>query len=122
MPLDATWSLRRLGFNGCCRAHWWHPTEADTLYTIDGPPGTRAGVYEWSATSGEIIHRLYDAPPAVTSPDGRYQIYNNNGHARIVDTTTSDEWTTPLLGATPAISPDNTRITWVTSALMPSFP
>lgn len=116
-PLNehAAWMLRQIGFDQCCWSYWWHPTDADTFYVVDGSPGQRAGVFQWSASSGRSVGLLHAAPPIVTSPDGRYQIFNNSGAARIVDTESGEEWTTPPLGSTPAINPDNTRIMWVTS-------
>jgi len=117
-PLDpaATWTTRQLGFGQCCWGHWWDATNPDRLYVIDGGPGERAGVFAWSATGTTQPTRLYDAPPAITSPDGTHLIYNNSGQARIVNTTDNTEWITPLLGATPALSPDNSRLTWTTTA------
>ncbi len=116
LPQNSTWSMRQLGFDRCCWAHWWDPVNPDALYVIDGSPGTRASVSRWSANAGSMDAIVSEAPPAITSPDGRYNIYNNNGYARIVDTTDDSEIRTPLLGATPAINPDNTAITWTTTA------
>ncbi|MFW5748269.1 MAG: M23 family metallopeptidase [Chloroflexota bacterium] len=114
LPDNLDWQLRRVGFDQCCWSHWWDPVDPDRFYVIDGSPGQRAAVSAWDATTGTVAGIVNAAPPAVTSPDGRYEIYNNGGYARIVDRTNDSEFTTPLLGATPAINPGGTRLTWTT--------
>ena len=115
IPVDTNWSIRRIGFDQCCWVHWWDTVDTDRFYVIDGTAGQRASVQAWSAASGQLETVISAAPPAVTSPDGRYQIYNNHGYIRIVDSSNGEEWTTPLLGATPAMNPANTHLTWTTS-------
>ncbi len=44
LPADSQWQIRRIAYEGCCAVFWFHPTQPDVLYVIDGSPGTPAGV------------------------------------------------------------------------------
>jgi len=114
IPADADWALRRIGFDQCCWQKWWDPLDADRLYAIDGSGGTRGAVIAFSAETGNTIEVVSDAPPAVTSPDGTYAIFNN-GNTNLIQHRLSDAQFTVQTGRmTPAISTDNSRLTWTT--------
>jgi hypothetical protein len=109
---DATVELRQIGFDRCCRQHWWDATDPDRLYVIDGSPGQRAAVSAWSAQTGEMVEVVDSAPPVVTSPDGTYAIYNNGAQNVIRHRATGEEFTVQTQGVTPAISTGNSRLVW----------
>lgn len=55
-----------------------------------------------------------EAPPAVTSPDGTYQIYNNGDHTLIRSRLNPDEqYRVQTQGVTPGLSTDNSKLVWV---------
>jgi hypothetical protein len=103
-----TWHLRRIGYDGCCANVWWHPTNADLLYTVDGNEGQRASIMEWSAASGTPTSLTSPAPPPLLSPDGTHQIIP--GDQMTIRRADDAEWlvNTP----TGAISTDNSRLLW----------
>lgn len=109
---NTAWTLRPIGFDQCCWQRWWHPTSPDILYVIDGVNGQRAGVFEWSAVSGTMVNLLSAAPPAVQSPDGTFQIFNDGFQVRIRRASDGTETVVQTQGATPGISADNTRLVW----------
>jgi hypothetical protein len=79
---------------------------------IDGAENQRAAVFAWSASAGTITDMIGEAPPAVTSPDGTHQVFNNGGAIVIRRIADGAEFTPQTQGATPGISPDNTQIVW----------
>lgn len=116
IPPDASWSVRQVGFDECCRQFWWDPKDPDLFYTIDGSPGQRAAISAWSADTGRITSLIASAPPLLTSPDGLLAIEYADGRATVRDTSTDEQWRTPFLGGSPSISPNNQRLTWTTTA------
>jgi hypothetical protein len=116
-PLDATstWTMRKLGFDGCCARPWWHPTDPNRLYVVDGTEGQRANIFEWPVdTANPAI--LRQAPPPLTSPDGTHEIYQIAGQTLIRRLTDGAEWPVQTQGVLPAISADNSRLLWLLRA------
>ncbi|MDK3160651.1 M23 family metallopeptidase [Kamptonema cortianum] len=109
---DAPWSLRRLGFDGCCVNAQWHPTDANRIYLIDGSAGQRASIFEWNTDDGSIVNLIGQAPPPGRSPDANLEITREGNGVRIRRTDGSGEWTVDTMGAHAAISPDNQRLLW----------
>jgi murein DD-endopeptidase MepM/ murein hydrolase activator NlpD len=108
---DASVTLRTLGYDQCCWQRWWHPSNPDLFYVIDGQENQRAGVFEWSAATG-VNGLIGEAPPAVTSPDGAYQIFNNGAQTVIRRVSDGSEVIVNTNGATPALSTDNSKLVW----------
>lgn len=113
LPEDAAFDLRRVGYDSCCWQRWWHPTNADTFYVIDGQAGQRAGVFEWSAAAGTMLNVVSEAPPAVMSPDYAYQVFNNGGQTVLRRVSDGGEVAVNTQGATPGLSLDSSQLMWV---------
>lgn len=105
------WNLRRIGYDGCCANMWWHPTNPDLLYAIDGGEGSHASIFEWSAASGTPTDMTSPAPPPLLSPDGTHQIIPG-GQVTIRRLTDNAEWIVLTKGRTPAFSTDNSQLMW----------
>ncbi|GAB4509963.1 MAG: hypothetical protein OHK0046_05910 [Anaerolineae bacterium] len=106
-------TLNPIGFDRCCWEWWWDATDADRFYVIDGTAGQQASVIAWSASQEVMQAVVSPAPPAITSPDGAYQIFNNVNEVIIQRTTNPDErYSIQTQGATPAVNPDNSKLTW----------
>jgi hypothetical protein len=108
---SARWTVRRLGFPGCCPGAWWSPTDPNLLYMIDGSPGQLAGILEWNVDSGPS-RLVGQAPPPFTSPDGAYQVREQGGQAIIHQVSDGKEWAVATGEAPPAFSTDNSRLLW----------
>jgi murein DD-endopeptidase MepM/ murein hydrolase activator NlpD len=117
-PFDpsATWSTRMIGIGQCCPVQWWDPLNADRLYVLDGEPGQRAVVYEWSAISGQNVAIARDAPPPYTSPDGTRTVVMQGENAVINNLNDGSTTTVFTNGVVPAISTDNTQLVWTVSS------
>jgi hypothetical protein len=113
IPGDFTWQQRRIGYEGCCFWPWWHPSDSNRLYTIDGTAGQIAGRYEWAIGSEASFNLLGEAPQAFISPDGTHEVRLVGDQSSIRRLSDNVEWTVMTDGAVPAINPDNTRLMWV---------
>lgn len=116
LPENITWTSRTVGEVNCCWQRWWHPTDANRLYMIDGVEGVRASVHEVAADSGELTGVTSETPPPYTSPDGSYEIFNNAGQTALRRVADNFVYAVFTGGQTPSISPDNSRMMWVTTA------
>jgi hypothetical protein len=112
LPANGIWTLRQIGYDQCCRRWWWHPTDPDLLYVIDGTAAQRAAVFSWSAQQGGMTAVIRPAPPAVTSPDAAYEIDNRAGQVYVRRVADNGEVAVPTQGNTPAISADNSYLMW----------
>jgi hypothetical protein len=112
LPSNTQWTMREIGFDGCCRQPWWHPSDSHLFYVIDGVPGERANVFEWTTDNSAPPTPIEPAPPMLLSPDGLYQVTRVNGAVTIRDLTTLAEWPVQTQGALPAVSTDNSRLLW----------
>ncbi len=115
LPLPENWQLTPLGYDGCCPSFWWHPADANRLFTIDGTPGQLAIITEWNVADNGLSTLFGEAPPPVLSPDGSHQVIYANGQITIRRRADSAEWTVQTGGAVPAISADNRRLLWLIS-------
>ena len=52
LPENITVDLQQLGFDSCCWQRFWHPTDSNRLYVIDGVNGQQAALFEWSIEAG----------------------------------------------------------------------
>lgn len=116
LPQETNWGLRQIGYDGCCWRRWWHPSDADRLFVIDGVNNQRAGIFEWSAEAGAMVNVIDTAPPAIQSPDGTHQIFNNGNTVTIRNTLDNSETIVNTQGTTPALNTDNTQLVWVIRA------
>ncbi|MBC7810420.1 MAG: M23 family metallopeptidase [Burkholderiales bacterium] len=111
---NSTWTARTISYEGCCVNPWWHPTNSDTLYVIDGSPGQRAAVIEWSIASSGPVNVVGQAPPPYLSPDGSHQVNVTGAVTTITRLSDNVAWDVPTSGVWPAISTDNSRLLWIT--------
>jgi murein DD-endopeptidase MepM/ murein hydrolase activator NlpD len=112
LPAEAAWTLKPLGYDGCCAAPWWSRTDPNLLYTIDGTPGQPATVLEWDVSAGGPSRLAGEAPPPFYSPDGSLTISKRDGQVFIKRVADGSEWAVQTGGAFPAISADNSRLLW----------
>ena len=114
LPLDAQWQFHPLRSDGCCAGAWWHPTDSNLLYLIDGYAGQPAQVYEIEGLGKALA--VETAPPTLISPDGQYQIIRAGGEIRVRRTADQAEWTVMTEGSYPAISTGNSHLLWELSS------
>jgi hypothetical protein len=105
--MPESWSLRRVGFDGCCANAFWHPTDSARLYLIDGVVGNEASVFEWDVTLGAPTGVVSDAPPPLQSPDGAFTLRMEGEMAVITQVADGFSWTVNSGGAVPSLSSDN---------------
>lgn len=109
---DAPWLMRPVTFDGCCAVRWWHPTDANLLYVIDGSPGQLASIFEWDVSANAMTGLIESVPPRVLSPDGSHEMIRANGQVSIRRLSDGVEWMVNTAGFPPAISPDNGHLLW----------
>lgn len=112
LPAETQWQLRQLGFGGCCPRPWWHPSDSNRLYVVDGIEGQRASVFEYTADASLPPSPVEEAPPMLLSPDGTYQVTRVNGQVTIRRLSDRAEWAVQTQGVLPAISEDNGQLLW----------
>lgn len=116
---EALWTMRRLTFDGCCFGAWWHPTQANTLYVIDGSPGQRAGIFEWDTEAGILANIVGQAPPPILSADGTHSIELRGDQVAIRRLADNTEWMVNTGGEWLSLSVDNSRVMWNVSGEFP---
>lgn len=110
---DSTINLRRIGFDSCCWEYWWHPTQADQFFTVDGGVGQLASIFQWSAATGEIQATIGTAPRPFYAPDQSHVITPvDEQNVQIQNVEAGESWLVNTGGFVPAISPDNQRLMW----------
>jgi hypothetical protein len=120
LPESAEFAARRLAFDGCCPGAWWHPTQPNTLYLIDGAEGQRASIFEWNTSASELSNLIGQAPPPTLSPDGTHEIRLISDTDVLIRRFVDDiEWTVNTEGEMPALSTDNARLLWVQQGQVP---
>ncbi len=112
LPENVSFTLRKFAFDGCCYNAWWHPTDSNRLYAVDGTPGSAASIFEWSVTDASPTNLLGPAPKPLHSPDGTHEIRLLAGQIMIHRLSDGAEWNVPTQGMIPAISTDNSRLLW----------
>ncbi len=111
LPQNA-WVMRPLSYEGCCATSWWHPSDANRFYVIDGSAGQQAGIFEWDVPTAGLMGLVGSAPPPFVSADGSHQVSAVGGQSVIRRLADGTEWTLQTGGFLPAVSPDNTRVLW----------
>lgn len=112
LPENVSFTLRKFAFDGCCYNAWWHPTDPNRLYAVDGSPGSAASIFEWSITDSSPPALLGPAPKPLRSPDGTHEIHSQSGQVIIHRLNDGAEWNVQTQGTIPAISADNSRLLW----------
>ncbi|MCB9451103.1 MAG: M23 family metallopeptidase [Anaerolineaceae bacterium] len=113
LPADASWEMTPFGYDGCCLTFWWHPTDSNRLYTLDGSPGVLAGITEWDMSAHLMGAFLGEGTPPIWSPDGTYQVNRTNNQVSITRLADAATWFVDTGGELPAISADNSRLLWL---------
>lgn len=113
LPTDTEWQFRRVTYDDCCAVFWWHPTDPDVLYMIDGAPGNAAAVMEWNIIANAPVAVPETAPPSFTSPDGSLRLRLENTFTVATDLNTGTQYSVNTSGRLAAINADNTRMMWV---------
>jgi hypothetical protein len=116
---DGEWSMRRLTFDGCCPGAWWHPTQANLLYVIDGAPGQRAGIFEWNTDDGSLVTLVGQAPPPYLSADGAYSIERRGDQFAVRRLVDNAETLVNTNGEWPSLNADDTRLIWMVGSEIP---
>lgn len=106
------WKMHPVTIEGCCAVDWWHPTNPNLLYVIDGSPGQLAAIFEWDVTTNAMTGLIESLPPRTLSPDGSHQIIRANQQVTIRRLSDGTEWNVATNGFPPTISPDNTHLLW----------
>ncbi len=106
-------TLRLFDPTGCCPEQWWHPVEANRLFTIDGFANQRAAIYEYDANSGNLVNIVSNAPPPYYSPDYSHTVTAVGNIMQIQNTLSGDMWSIETTMAIPAINQDNSRLLWL---------
>lgn len=111
LPLNSQWTLRQLNSEMCCANPFWHPTDGNLLYTIDGITGQRASIFAYNLSASDTPTPLDSAPPPIFSADGLYGMLPG----QIQNLTTGETTYINSNGAIPSLSADNSRVLWDTS-------
>ena len=109
---ETTATLGLFEGTGCCWEFWWHPTDPNRAYAIDGYAGQRATVLEFDA-NGQLVAGLGDAPPAFYSPDYTHRITKLADGSLIQNIASGESWQVPTGDFMPALNVDNTRLLWI---------
>jgi hypothetical protein len=115
VPTADSWSVRRVGFDGCCANAWWS-SDGSLLYMIDGADGARAMVYEWDVATGAPTGNVTAAPPPLRSADGTHTIAMQQTVAIITRVADGAQFSVETGGAVPVLNLDNTALLWTQSS------
>jgi hypothetical protein len=114
LPSDSEWTLRQIGIPGCCGRFWWHPTEPERLYVMDGSNGFGTTIQIWDIFSGVPVGSDGQGPPFPRSSDGIFEVRPSGAGFSIVNLNDNSQHYVQTHGdAVPSISPDNSRLLWV---------
>lgn len=98
--------------SGCCWEQWWHPSDPNQVFTIDGLPNQRAMIFQYDA-QGNIISTVGNAPPPYYSPDYSHAVRPFGNAIQVQNVNTGDAWTIETDMAIPSINTANTHLLWV---------
>lgn len=112
LPAEARAEIRSLGYSDCCVNYWWHHSDPNRFYVVDGAEGQPAAVFEWDVTLGGMTGLIEPAPAPFRSPDGAYDITTSPEGTRIRSLSDGNEWLLNTGGFAPAISPDSRQLLW----------
>ena len=113
LQADTPYQVRKLAERGCCANPFWHPTDPNRLYVVDGALGGLAGVFTWDVTQGVMVNILQTAPRPYFSPDGKYQLALRSDGLVSLNTEAGDMLT--LLDTSqriPTLNPTSTHLLW----------
>lgn len=106
-------TMNPLETTACCYEFWWHPIEANRLFTVDGLDNQRAQLFAWDAPSRTLLAAISPMPVPFNSPDFGYAISPINNMIQIQRMTDAKAWLMQTGGAIPAMNTDNTRLMWI---------
>ena len=112
VPPASSYRLRQITNDGCCVGAWWHASDSNTLYVIDGPPGQLASIYEIRADDGSTRIALGNAPAPMLSSDGTHEIFYEHFQTTVRRLSDGAQWLFPFAEAYPSLSPDNAQLLW----------
>lgn len=118
LPPEVVWTARQLISDpACCWYFGWDTTDPAQFWVIDGASGARASIFSGLVTTGGALVNNGIAPPPLTSPDGVYTVSGTTGGITL--TGNGQTLNVAPLGAAPALSPDNSKLTWTVRAAVP---
>lgn len=106
------WTLRQIGMGGCCAGAWWHPTDDNRLYFIDGNEGQLASIFEVTLDFSQPPTIIQAAPPLFLSADGTHEIIYERNRTVIRRLEDMAEWHLPISDNYPNLSPNNEFLLW----------
>ncbi len=112
LPADVSFTMHKLGYDGCCFGPWWHPSDPDRLYAVDGVPGAPATIFEWTLHDGIATNTQHQGPRPLLSPDGTHEVLWQADQALIRRLADGAEWPVQTGGALPAISAGSSHLFW----------
>ena len=116
LTADSRYTLRQITTDGCCAIVQWHPFEAETLLTVDGIPGSRAGWFQRDVRTPDLITPMGDAPPPYLSADGAFTIQaEGNDQTRITRMSDGALAVIPTGERLGMLSPLSTSLMWTVS-------
>ncbi len=112
----AVYTTRKLTDDGCCANVQWHPTDENTYYVMDGPPGSLASVFERN-TASDVNTLMQPAPMPHLSANGAFEVLPFvNGHSKIRRVTDGTEYTVFTDERLPTLNPASTRLLWTVNS------
>lgn len=111
-PVATTFTMRKLGYDGCCVNPWWNPLDPGLLYVVDGPLGEFASIFEWSTSGEGSATRTTPGPRPLRSPDGSHELRVEGDQVFIRRLSDGADWNVQTQGVIPAISTDNSQLLW----------
>ncbi|MCB9458868.1 MAG: M23 family metallopeptidase [Anaerolineaceae bacterium] len=112
IPQDTPVTMQMLDGTGCCPDFWWHSMDANTLYTLDGAPGSRASVYTWDADAGQMVS-MGPETPYLYSPDFSHTVAQIGDNVQILELATGIAWQVNTNGNPAGLNASNTHLMWV---------
>jgi murein DD-endopeptidase MepM/ murein hydrolase activator NlpD len=111
---DAPVTLRQLTRTGCCTRPEWSPDSRAIAYLDLVPDRDLANVHQIAIGGNEpgVPEVLDEAPPAILSPDGRYEVRNLRGTMTLIEREGGRRLPLLTRGAYPRFSPGSTRLLW----------
>lgn len=109
---DANVTFQTLDNTGCCADFWWHTTDANTLYTLDGGANSRASVFTWDASAGQMVS-MGPETPFLYSPDFSHTLAQVGDNVRILELASGTAWEVNTNGNPAGLNASNTHLMWV---------
>lgn len=113
---SAPYTLRQLTTDGCCAMAHWHPTDPNTLYTVDGGAGSLASVFERSLND-DGASRLRPAPMPYLAANGAFEVEPFiNGFSKVRRIADGTEYSVNTNNRIPTLNLSNTKLLWAVSS------